>query len=162
MTNGCRPSTTNLRLQAGRKRVLDLPIRRQPVRFDPLLDLPNQGGSGGHISPGLAIAERFAVSAPDQKVIFACSNRSIDVHMLKDAGAEFMQLACVPFSRRPLGLARFVINHVRARWQLRMTQWSAKVFYALLSSKAGHKHPMAGGWAGPMAAGWAGPMAGLG
>ena len=44
------------------------------------------GGSGGHLSPGLAVAERLHALHPDQLVIFACSNRATDRMMLEAAG----------------------------------------------------------------------------
>lgn len=66
------------------------------------------GGSGGHISPGLAVAERLVELDPNVKVIFACSQRAIDARMLTAAGAEFVALPAAPLSWRPLGLLRFL------------------------------------------------------
>ena len=45
------------------------------------------GGSGGHISPGIAIAQRLATRAPKIKSVFLCSTRAIDADMLRQAGA---------------------------------------------------------------------------
>ena len=45
------------------------------------------GGSGGHISPGIAIAQRLATRAPNMKSVFLCSTRAIDADMLRQAGA---------------------------------------------------------------------------
>ena len=46
------------------------------------------GGSGGHLSPGLAIAERMRDVAPGVRPLFFCSTRAIDAQMLGDAGVE--------------------------------------------------------------------------
>ena len=40
------------------------------------------GGSGGHLSPGLAIAERMKDVAPGVRPLFLCSSRAIDAQML--------------------------------------------------------------------------------
>lgn len=68
------------------------------------------GGSGGHISPGLAVAERLIELNPLVKCIFACSNRSIDREMLSEANAEFIPLPATGFSPRPMQLLSFLIN----------------------------------------------------
>ena len=66
------------------------------------------GGSGGHLSPGLAVAERLHVLAPDVPVYFMCSNRPIDEQMLASAGAQFRVIPAEPFSRKPRKALRFV------------------------------------------------------
>lgn len=66
------------------------------------------GGSGGHISPGLAIAERMKSIDATCRPIFACSHRAIDAQMLGEAGAEFVPIAAEPFSLRPGPFLRFV------------------------------------------------------
>ena len=67
------------------------------------------GGSGGHLSPGLAVAERLqALSSGQTSVHFACSGRSIDRLMLEHAGASFHPISAAPFSVRPSGFLRFV------------------------------------------------------
>ncbi len=59
------------------------------------------GGSGGHIYPGLAIAERISQLAPHTRSIFLCSNRAIDRRILEAAGAERFPVDSAPFSWRP-------------------------------------------------------------
>lgn len=71
------------------------------------------GGSGGHLSPGLAIAERMIEADPRARPLFLCSARAIDAQMLGDAGAEFRAIPAEGFSVRPAGLFRFLRGYVR-------------------------------------------------
>jgi UDP-N-acetylglucosamine--N-acetylmuramyl-(pentapeptide) pyrophosphoryl-undecaprenol N-acetylglucosamine transferase len=66
------------------------------------------GGSGGHLSPGLAIAERLITVAPEIGSIFLCSDRKVDAMMLREAGANFVPMPARPPSLRPVALLRFV------------------------------------------------------
>lgn len=75
------------------------------------------GGSGGHISPGLAIAERLRELAPHAKLLFICSTRAIDATMLGEADARFYPVPAAPMSLRPLAFMRFVAAFRRARAQ---------------------------------------------
>lgn len=68
------------------------------------------GGSGGHISPGLAIAERLRELEPRAKAIFICSTRAIDAAMLSDAGEESFAVPATPPSMRPFAAMRFIRN----------------------------------------------------
>lgn len=62
------------------------------------------GGSGGHISPGIAVAE--ALRDHDGQCHVLCSERSIDRTMLLGEGMSFQCMPARPFSVRPLGLLR--------------------------------------------------------
>jgi UDP-N-acetylglucosamine--N-acetylmuramyl-(pentapeptide) pyrophosphoryl-undecaprenol N-acetylglucosamine transferase len=73
------------------------------------------GGSGGHLSPGLAIAERLAELDAAAGAHFACSRRDVDRTMLTRAGVPFDRIPGSPFSMRPSGLLRFVRDFVRSR-----------------------------------------------
>lgn len=73
------------------------------------------GGTGGHISPGLAIAERIKSLSPDVRIVFACSTRAIDATMLREAGAEFTPIRAQGFALHPRKLTRFLLGLVRAR-----------------------------------------------
>ncbi|MDA1008443.1 MAG: UDP-N-acetylglucosamine--N-acetylmuramyl-(pentapeptide) pyrophosphoryl-undecaprenol N-acetylglucosamine transferase [Planctomycetota bacterium] len=66
------------------------------------------GGSGGHIAPGLAIAERLAQLDPTIRCVYACSTRAIDASMLSDAGAVAHPIPAQPPSLHPMKLLRFV------------------------------------------------------
>ena len=66
------------------------------------------GGSGGHIAPGIAIAERLIEIAPDADCHFACSARPIDASMLGDHDMAFTPIPAAPFSSRPRGILRFM------------------------------------------------------
>ncbi|HWB20414.1 MAG TPA: glycosyltransferase, partial [Phycisphaerales bacterium] len=68
------------------------------------------GGSGGHISPGLAIAERLAILDPNSRRIFLCSQRTIDSTMLTHAGAEYVALPATPPSASPVKALSFWRN----------------------------------------------------
>lgn len=71
------------------------------------------GGSGGHLSPGLAIAERMVEAAPGVRPLFLCSTRAIDAQMLGDAGVQFRPIPAEGLSWKPAGLLRFARGYVR-------------------------------------------------
>jgi UDP-N-acetylglucosamine--N-acetylmuramyl-(pentapeptide) pyrophosphoryl-undecaprenol N-acetylglucosamine transferase len=73
------------------------------------------GGSGGHISPGLAIAERVRELAPQARLVFVCSSRVVDAEMLREAEATFVPLDARPFSLRPWRLISSLSAFRRAR-----------------------------------------------
>jgi len=66
------------------------------------------GGTGGHISPGIAIAEALADLAPDVDRVFACSTRAVDARMLGHVGADFTAIEAEGLAIRPAKLVRFV------------------------------------------------------
>ncbi|MFM7052469.1 MAG: UDP-N-acetylglucosamine--N-acetylmuramyl-(pentapeptide) pyrophosphoryl-undecaprenol N-acetylglucosamine transferase [Planctomycetota bacterium] len=73
------------------------------------------GGSGGHIAPGLAIAERLRESAPDVGIVFACSTRAVDAQMLDPTGFEYRPIPAEHLSKSPLELMRFVKSFADGR-----------------------------------------------
>ncbi|UCD76780.1 MAG: glycosyltransferase [Phycisphaerales bacterium] len=77
------------------------------------------GGSGGHISPGLAIAERLEEIAPGATALFICSPRAIDAHMLGEAKVEHLAIPAAPFSVRPVGALRFLRGYRASRRRCR-------------------------------------------
>lgn len=72
------------------------------------------GGSGGHLSPGLAIAERLAERSPPVAARFLCSTRAIDAEMLGRAGASFVPIPAAPLALRPAAAWRFLRAWPRA------------------------------------------------
>lgn len=77
------------------------------------------GGSGGHISPGLAIAERIAEKRPDADRLFVCSERPIDREMLLEAGEEFVTIPATPPIMRTMAFVRFLRTHFASRRTVR-------------------------------------------
>ncbi|MFG0285115.1 MAG: glycosyltransferase [Phycisphaerales bacterium JB039] len=71
------------------------------------------GGTGGHLFPGLAIAERLREAMGDRaEFLFLCSDRAVDREILSaerigGAAVTFEALAAKPLSLRPRGLMRF-------------------------------------------------------
>jgi UDP-N-acetylglucosamine--N-acetylmuramyl-(pentapeptide) pyrophosphoryl-undecaprenol N-acetylglucosamine transferase len=55
------------------------------------------GGTGGHLYPALAVAEQLLSIDSDAAIVFACSNRPIDIRVLRDTG-----YAIVPQPIKPL------------------------------------------------------------
>ncbi|MCC6285089.1 MAG: UDP-N-acetylglucosamine--N-acetylmuramyl-(pentapeptide) pyrophosphoryl-undecaprenol N-acetylglucosamine transferase [Phycisphaerales bacterium] len=69
------------------------------------------GGTGGHIFPGLAIAEELRRLAPGSAgpgVHFACSHRPIDETILTEAGEAFTRSSANPVGASPRVALRFV------------------------------------------------------
>lgn len=73
------------------------------------------GGSGGHIYPGLAIAEELARvaaegTAPPPQALFVCSDRALDASILSAAGRTFERSPAKPIILRPRGIVRFLAS----------------------------------------------------
>ncbi|HZW06024.1 MAG TPA: UDP-N-acetylglucosamine--N-acetylmuramyl-(pentapeptide) pyrophosphoryl-undecaprenol N-acetylglucosamine transferase [Phycisphaerales bacterium] len=68
------------------------------------------GGTGGHLYPGLAIAEQIRRLSGDARVMFLCSDREIDRKVLEPEGVVFRALPAKPIGVRPRALWRFVSN----------------------------------------------------
>ncbi|MBX3410134.1 MAG: glycosyltransferase [Phycisphaeraceae bacterium] len=71
------------------------------------------GGTGGHLFPGIAIAEAVLERRPDARLRFLCSDRPGDATMLDSqrlAGAPpvYRPLSAKPFGVRPRALLRFL------------------------------------------------------
>lgn len=68
------------------------------------------GGTGGHLFPALAISQRVLAHDARARCVFLCSPRKIDAQILSAAKVEFEPVPALPFSMRPVALARFVWN----------------------------------------------------
>ena len=65
------------------------------------------GGTGGHLYPGIAVAESLRTIMPDAKPLFLCTMRAIDRIILEPTGFEFIPQPIVPPERSVSGLLRF-------------------------------------------------------
>jgi UDP-N-acetylglucosamine--N-acetylmuramyl-(pentapeptide) pyrophosphoryl-undecaprenol N-acetylglucosamine transferase len=65
------------------------------------------GGTGGHLYPGISVAQALAEACPELAPLFLCTNREIDAVILKPTGFQFMVQPIVPPQRNIGGLLRF-------------------------------------------------------
>jgi len=72
------------------------------------------GGTGGHIYPALAAAEKIIEINPGAKIHFLCSSRNVDVQILKQTGFSYTQLPAKGFSIRPIKLIDFCISFFKS------------------------------------------------
>src|SRR3712207_4235217 len=56
------------------------------------------GGTGGHIYPGLALAEAIRVAAPDASIAFVGTARGLESELIPKAGYELHLVDMVPFT----------------------------------------------------------------
>ncbi len=65
------------------------------------------GGTGGHIYPGVSVAEQVVKLDSNVRVHFFCSEREIDAHVLDEAGFEYTKLPAKGLFWRPGAFLRF-------------------------------------------------------
>lgn len=65
------------------------------------------GGTGGHLFPGIAVAQALVGILPRAKPLFLCTSREIDRTILAPTGFEFAPQPIVPPHRSIPGLLRF-------------------------------------------------------
>ena len=71
------------------------------------------GGTGGHLSPGISLAE--GLTQRGHEVILLISRKKVDARLVeKYPGLRFERMPGAPFSWRPLGLLRCAISQARA------------------------------------------------
>jgi UDP-N-acetylglucosamine--N-acetylmuramyl-(pentapeptide) pyrophosphoryl-undecaprenol N-acetylglucosamine transferase len=66
------------------------------------------GGSGGHVFPGVAIAEGLTHVEPKARALFLCSQRPVDRAILTEANVPFTAVPARSPSLRPLAAKDFV------------------------------------------------------
>jgi UDP-N-acetylglucosamine--N-acetylmuramyl-(pentapeptide) pyrophosphoryl-undecaprenol N-acetylglucosamine transferase len=65
------------------------------------------GGTGGHLYPGIAVAEALRTAMPDAECVFLCTEKEIDRVILEPTGFEFVPQPIVPPVRTIGGLLKF-------------------------------------------------------
>ncbi len=77
------------------------------------------GGTGGHIYPALAVAEKIAKFKPDAKIHFFCSYRKIDLQILSKSGFSFTPLPAKGLTLSPFKLPGFLSSFWKSRCLVR-------------------------------------------
>ena len=72
------------------------------------------GGTGGHIYPAIAVAQKLQSFEPGCDVRFFCSKREIDSAILKKTGYDFDKLPARSLSKKPVGFVSFLIGYYRS------------------------------------------------
>jgi UDP-N-acetylglucosamine--N-acetylmuramyl-(pentapeptide) pyrophosphoryl-undecaprenol N-acetylglucosamine transferase len=65
------------------------------------------GGTGGHLFPGISVAQALAEVFPEAKPLFLCTQREIDKTILDATGFEYLPQPIVPPVRTIGGLLKF-------------------------------------------------------
>ncbi len=66
------------------------------------------GGTGGHLYPALAVAERIQEQYPNTEITFFCSPREVDAKILGPSRFNFLPLPAVGLSKSPIQAIRFL------------------------------------------------------
>jgi UDP-N-acetylglucosamine--N-acetylmuramyl-(pentapeptide) pyrophosphoryl-undecaprenol N-acetylglucosamine transferase len=75
------------------------------------------GGTGGHLYPGIAVAEALRTAAPHVRPVFLCTTREIDRIILEPTGFEFIPQPIVPWKKSISGTLRFA-KHFGETWDM--------------------------------------------
>lgn len=75
------------------------------------------GGTGGHLYPGIAVAEALREVAPQARSVFLCTEREIDRIILEPTGFEFLPQPIVPWKKSIGGTLRFA-RHFGQTWEM--------------------------------------------
>src|SRR3954466_4489122 len=91
-----------------------LPRCRRRVEYDVDTDMAEEltilfagGGTGGHLYPGIAVADAVRKLLPQVRPLFLCTTREIDRVILEPTGFEFIPQPIVPPIKTVGGLLRF-------------------------------------------------------
>ncbi len=81
------------------------------------------GGVGGPLDPGLAVAAEFARRMPHALISCAGPGQSLERHVVRSAGYQYLTIPSRPAPQNPLQAVRYVTDNVAgycaARWMLR-------------------------------------------
>ena len=72
------------------------------------------GGTGGHIYPALAVADKIHQRQDGSSILFFCSHREIDARILSKTGYEFLPLPAVGLAMGPRKLVHFFAHLVKS------------------------------------------------
>jgi UDP-N-acetylglucosamine--N-acetylmuramyl-(pentapeptide) pyrophosphoryl-undecaprenol N-acetylglucosamine transferase len=75
------------------------------------------GGTGGHLYPGIAVAEALRSVAPEVKPVFLATRKEIDRVILEPTGFEFIPQPVIPWKKSISGTLRFAMA-LRETWDV--------------------------------------------
>ncbi len=75
------------------------------------------GGTGGHLFPGLAVAEHLVQELPGVRVSFAGTERELERQHVRLAGFDHIAIPCRSFPRNILHTPRFLADHLAGYWR---------------------------------------------
>ncbi|CAN5828812.1 undecaprenyldiphospho-muramoylpentapeptide beta-N-acetylglucosaminyltransferase [soil metagenome] len=107
------------------------------------------GGTGGHLYPGIAIAERLVEADGAARCVFLCSERAVDRAVMSATGFEFAALPARPAGASVRGVWGFVrswgpsVRAARARYRAAKAEGEVRViamggFVAAPAVRAAH------------------------
>jgi UDP-N-acetylglucosamine--N-acetylmuramyl-(pentapeptide) pyrophosphoryl-undecaprenol N-acetylglucosamine transferase len=70
------------------------------------------GGTGGHLFPGLAVAERLSEEIANLRVTFAGSGKPFEQKHVASAGFEYLALPCRPLPRKAGEAVSFIVENL--------------------------------------------------
>jgi UDP-N-acetylglucosamine--N-acetylmuramyl-(pentapeptide) pyrophosphoryl-undecaprenol N-acetylglucosamine transferase len=77
------------------------------------------GGTGGHISPAIAVAEVIAETVPEARIDFICTPRPVDTRMYADFGEAVHVMAPPRIDKGPLGVLLLPVRSIREFYRSR-------------------------------------------
>ena len=77
------------------------------------------GGTGGHLFPGIAVAEEMLRRFPQGRILFVSTDRAIDNKMLAACSFEKKAIACLPLK------GKSVLATIKSAAQLPISLWQA-------------------------------------
>ncbi|MXY98776.1 MAG: UDP-N-acetylglucosamine--N-acetylmuramyl-(pentapeptide) pyrophosphoryl-undecaprenol N-acetylglucosamine transferase, partial [Gemmatimonadetes bacterium] len=85
---------------------------KPPDRKRPLTYLFTGGGTGGHVYPGLAIADEVRARNPDARIVYVGARGRMEASLVPKRGypIHLVHARGLPSGRRPLALLRFAIS----------------------------------------------------
>ncbi len=75
------------------------------------------GGTGGHLYPGIAVAQALKTLAPDLNPVFLATRKEIDRVILEPTGFEFIPQPVIPWKKSISGTLRFAMA-LRETWDV--------------------------------------------